>query len=163
MNRINYELKQFTGISGKVYKIEADTISTKRFREYEILSLMLAFGSDFKTFYDSLVEISKSMGELNLNKITFNDIEKLKIKTQNLIAGIGNYTQTSEPKIIRFCALFCNTEGEDISLFTDEMIKAKYDDWGNIPISDFFLLVSELIPEFRNVYSLIKKETEQQS
>jgi len=163
MNRIDWESRQFTGISGSVYKIQPDLISVKRFREYEILSLMLAFSSDFKTYYQTLVDISKSLGSLNLNKITFNDIGAIKNKADNLVAGIGNYAETPEGKIIRFCSLFCNTEDEDISLFTDEMIKSKYDDWGNIPVSDFFLLVSELIPEFKESYSLIKKETAQAS
>lgn len=154
---INWEQRTITGISGKIYKIEPEKISTKRFREYEILSLMLAFSSDFKTFYTTLTDIIKQIeGLTNIGQI-FAILSKLK----NLVAGIGNYTQNSEPKIIRFCALFCNEESEDVTKFENDMIKAKFDDWGNIPISDFFLLVSELIPSFKKSYQVVKRENEQ--
>ena len=154
---INWEQRTITGKSGKIYKIEPEKISTKRFREYEILSLMLAFSSDFKTFYTTLTEIIKQIeGLTNIGQI-FAILSKLK----NLVAGIGNYTQNSEPKIIRFCALFCNEENEDVTKFDNDMIKSKYDDWGHIPISDFFLLVSELIPSFKKSYQVVKKEQDQ--
>jgi len=154
---INWEQRTITGISGKIYKIEPEKISTKRFREYEILSLMLAFSSDFKTFYTTLTEIIKQIeGLTNIGQI-FAILSKLK----NLVAGIGNYTQNSEPKIIRFCALFCNEENEDVTKFENDMIKSKYDDWGNVPISDFFLLVSDLIPSFKKSYQVVKRENEQ--
>ena len=154
---INWEQRTITGISGKIYKIEPEKISTKRFREYEILSLMLAFSSDFKTFYTTLTDIIKQIeGLTNIGQI-FAILSKLK----NLVAGIGNYTQNSEPKIIRFCALFCNEENEDVTKFENDMIKAKFDDWGNIPISDFFLLVSELIPSFKKSYQVVKRENDQ--
>ena len=154
---INWEQRTITGKSGKIYKIEPEKISTKRFREYEILSLMLAFSSDFKTFYTTLTEIIKQIeGLTNIGQI-FVILSKLK----NLVAGIGNYTQNSEPKIIRFCALFCNEENEDVTKFENDMIKDKFDDWGHIPISDFFLLVSELIPSFKKSYQVVKKEQDQ--
>ena len=154
---INWEQRTITGISGKIYKIEPEKISTKRFREYEILSLMLAFSSDFKTFYTTLTDIIKQIESLtNIGQI-FAILSKLK----NLVAGIGNYTQNSEPKIIRFCALFCNEENEDVTKFDNDMIKSKYDDWGNVPISDFFLLVSDVTPSFKKSYQLVKKEQDQ--
>ncbi len=154
---INWEQRTITGKSGKIYKIEPEKISTKRFREYEILSLMLAFSSDFKTFYTTLTEIIKQIeGLTNIGQI-FAILSKLK----NLVAGIGNYTQNSEPKIIRFCALFCNEENEDVTKFENDMIKDKFDDWGHIPITDFFLLANEVIPSFRESYRLVKRENEQ--
>lgn len=154
---INWEQRTITGKSGKTYKIEPEKISTKRFREYEILSLMLAFSSDFKTFYTTLTEIIKQIeGLTNIGQI-FAILSKLK----NLVAGIGNYTQNSEPKIIRFCALFCNEENEDVTKFENDMIKDKFDDWGHIPIADFFFLVSELIPSFKKSYQVVKRENEQ--
>lgn len=152
---INWEQRIITGISGKTYKIEPEKISTKRFREYEILSLMLAFSSDFKTFYTTLTDIIKQIETISNIGQVFAILTKLK----NLVAGIGNYTQNSEPKIIRFCALFCNEENEDVTKFTDDMIKSKYDDWGNIPIQDFFLLASEVIPSFKESYRMVKNQS----
>ena len=155
---INWEQRTITGISGKIYKIEPEKISTKRFKEYEILSLMLAFSSDFKTYYTTLIEIRKELGELKFNSLTIDTFNKPINKVDRLIAGIGNYTSNSEPKIIRFCALFCNLENEDVTKFENDMITSKYEDWGNIPIQDFFLLAIEVTPSFRESYRMVKKE-----
>lgn len=154
---INWQERTIIGSSGKIYKIEPEKISTKRFREYEILSLMLAFSSDFKTFYTTLTEIVKDIEKMT----SIGQIFTILYKIKNLIAGIGNYTETSEPKIIRFCALFCNAENEDVTKFENDMITEKYNDWAHIPIKDFFLLVSEVIPSFKESYQVIKKEQNQ--
>jgi hypothetical protein len=153
---INWEQRTITGKSGKVYKIEPDRIKINRLKEYEILSLMLAFNSDFKTFYSVLTDVISQIEKMTSIGQIFSILSKLK----NLVAGIGNYTQNPEPKIIRFCALFCNYEGEDTSIFTDEQVKQKYDDWGNIDAKDFFLLVSECIPEFRDAYKVVRNQKE---
>jgi hypothetical protein len=153
---INWEQKTIIGKSGKVYKIEPDRIKINRLKEYEILSLMLAFNSDFKTFYTVLTDIISSIEKITSIGQVFSILSKLK----NLVAGIGNYTENSEPKIIRFCALFCTYEGEDTSIFTDEQVKQKFDDWGNIDAKDFFLLASECIPEFRDAYKVARSQNE---
>ena len=153
---INWEQRTITGISGKIYKIEPEKISTKRFREYEILSLMLAFGSDFKTFYTTLTDIIKQIEGMT----SIGQIFAILYKLKNLVAGIGNYTSNSEPKIIRFCALFCNLKNEDVTKFENDMITAKYEDWGNIPIQDFFLLAIEVTPSLIESYRMVKKSQE---
>jgi hypothetical protein len=154
---IDWEQKTITGKSGKVYKIDPENVTIGRLREYEILSLMLAFSSDFKTFYTTLTEIIAQVEKLTAIGQIFSVLSKLK----NLVAGIGNYTENSEPKIIRFCALFCTYEGEELDKFTDEQVKIKYEDWSHIPAKDFFLLVSECIPSFRDAYKMVKKEMDQ--
>jgi len=153
---INWEQKTITGKSGKVYKIDPENITIGRLREYEILSLMLAFNSDFKTFYSTLTDIISQIEKMSAIGQIFTILSKLK----NLVAGIGNYTENSEPKIIRFCALFCTYEGEDLSIFTDEQIKLKYEDWSHIPSKDFFLLVSECIESFRESYKVVRKQNQ---
>ena len=150
---INWEQRTITGISGRIYKIQPEMISSKRFREYEIMSLVLAFSTDFHTYYKELVEIKKKLVEL-VGKHDGQKLLDLANKTDNLIQGIDYFTKNSVPKLHRFCATFCTYEGEDITKFEDEMLKEKSDDWGAIPYADFFLLVSELIPSFGDVYRL---------
>ena len=154
---VNWEKRTITGKSGKVYYIEPDKISVGRFAEYEVLSLMLAFNSDFKTYYTKLTTIGQKIR--NVEK--FGQLIDIDKDVNDLIAGIGNYTENSAPKIIRYCALFCNLKDEDRSTFTDEQVREKYEDWKDIDIADFFLLVSKVIPFFQEAYRVVtKKEKE---
>lgn len=155
---INWEQKTITGKSGKVYKIDPENITIGRLREYEILSLMLMFNSDFKTYYGTLVQIRKDLGELNINRITVDTINKPINSIDRLIAGIGNYVENPEPKIVRFCALFCNYEGENTSIYTNEQVKEKFEDWSHLTRDDFFLLLNECIPSLRKNSNLIKSQ-----
>lgn len=157
---INWEQKTITGKSGKVYKIDPENTTIGRLREYEILSLMLAFNSDFNTYYKGLTDIRKDLGELSLNQITVDKLNKPISKIDKLIAGIGNYIENPEPKIIRFCAIFCTYEGEDTTVFTNEQVKEKYDDWSGISSKDFFLLAIECIPSFRESYKVVRSQKE---
>jgi hypothetical protein len=154
---INWEQRTIKGKSGKIYKIEPEKITVGRWAEYEIQSLMLAFGSDFKTFYTTLIDILKKIKEIK----TLGDVINIAKVIENLIAGIANFAETPEPKIIKFCAIFCNEEGEDTSNYDEIMVRQKFEDWKNIPIADFFLLASEQIPSFRDVYRVQRKETKE--
>lgn len=153
---VNWEKREITGISGTIYRIEPSNISVGRFAEYEVLSLMLGFNSDFKTFYTTLNEISHELGQVKI----LGDVINLKEKVNQLIAAVGNYVENSAPKIIRFCSLFCNEAGEDVSTFTNEQVKKKFDDWAHLPIADFFLLGSSVIPYLQEAYKIeVKKKT----
>jgi len=147
---INFEQRTITGKSGKVYKIEPESITTGRFAHYEIQSLMLAFSSDFKTFYTKLIDIQKSINNVKV----LGDVIKISDDVKELLAGIGNYADTNVPKIIRFCALFCNAEDEDTSTINENIYQNKFEDWIEIPVEGFFFLVTNVIPLFKEVLTL---------
>lgn len=147
---INWENRTITGKSGKIYKIEPESITTGRFAHYEIQSLMFAFGSDFKTFYTKLIEIQKSINNVKV----LGDMIKISDDVKELLAGIGNYADSNVPKIIRFCSLFCNADDEDKSTINENIYQQKMEDWKEIPIEGFFLLATEVIPLFKEVYRI---------
>lgn len=154
---IDWEKRTITGKSGKIYKIEPEKIKAGRWPEFEIQSLMLAFGSDFKTFYTSLIDVRKKLTEIKV----IGDVIGVDKKIENLLAGVATYTERPEPKIIKFCSLFCNAENEDTSQYNENIAKEKFEDWKDIPIESFFLLASEVIPLFKEIYQTIKaKENE---
>lgn len=154
---VDWEKRTITGLSGKIYKIEPERITTGRWPEFETQSLMLAFGSDFKTFYTSLIDIRKKLSEIKI----LGDVIGIDKKIENLLQGVSTYTERPEPKIIKFCSLFCNSEDEDTSQYNKNIAKEKYEDWKHIPIESFFLLASEVIPSFKETYRLHKaKEKE---
>jgi hypothetical protein len=155
---IDFNKMTITGKSGKVYKIAPERISTGRWAEYEIQSLELSFGADFKTFYTKIVRINKTLTDGNNILQAINQAVTL---LKELIISIGNYADSPTPRIIKFCSLFCISDDEDITTHTADVVQAKYEDWSHIPIADFFLLASEAIPSFRSIYrGILQGETE---
>lgn len=152
-NIVDWKNRQIIGKSGKVYKIEPENVSAGRWREYEIQSLMLSFNSDFKTYYTSLVEIHTQINQIKV----LGDAIKINDKVKELIAGIGNYAERPEPKIIKFCSLFCNAEGEEVGEWSELMAAEKYEDWKDIPVHFFFQLAAEAAPLFKEVYQKWKE------
>lgn len=152
---IDFEKRIITGRSGKKYKIVPEQISTGRWAEYEIQALELSFGNSFKDFYTKITTILKVLTDGNNILQAINTATSL---TKELLKSISHYADSPEPKVIKFCSLFCIYEGEDITTHTAEQVREKYEDWKHIPIKDFFLLSSEVIPSFREIYSELYRE-----
>jgi len=62
-----------------------------------------------------------------------------------------NYQLNKRSKIVEFVSLFTTEKDEDVSIHTEEQIRKKYDDWGHIPVADFFLLCANVIPSFKDI------------
>ena len=144
---IDFEKLTITGKSGKIYRILPKDISAGRFPEYEIRQITLAFNTDFNTVFKTINEVIDVLlkGKDNAQGNTYEAVTKLK----NIQSGMVNFAENSRPAIIEFVSLFTIAEGEDVSKHTEEQIKAKYEDWANIPIDAFFLLAAKAIPQFR--------------
>lgn len=143
---IDWENRQITGKSGKVYRIEPEKITAGRYPEFEIQSLLLHFGNDFRTFYtlvtNSRVALTSGNDLLNAHTQAVHNLDEI-------IAGIGNYVEAKTPKLIKFLTLFCNAEGENLERWDEQIGLSKYEDWSHIPMSDFFLLLSEVLPSLK--------------
>lgn len=140
---IDFEKRTITGKSGTIYRIAPESIPVARWNEYLLQGSNLAFNTDFADLYES-------MG-LMLDKLTAgNDILNAidtSIKTlRRLRGGLRGFTNNEPPKIIKFAALFCMSEHEDVSIYDAALIKRKFEDWKHIPMTDFFLLSKEVIP-----------------
>lgn len=155
---IDWNNRTITGKSGKVYKIEPENIKAGRWSEYEIQSLMLAFSANFKDHYHELNEMLKDIDSLGLNKITVNDINKIRNRVVKMQGSVTDFANQPIPKYIKFCSIFCNSEDENTAEYSETLIREKYEDWKHIPYSDFFLLCSEVIPLFKSVYRLEKEK-----
>jgi len=161
MSRIDWENRVIIGKSGTKYKILPEKISVGRWPKYELWSALIATRLDMDTFVRTLNEILRKVEKAQ----TFGDMIAPYSELRDLRSGIVRYAETGRPQLVEFAALFClktNKEGEvieDIGDITEDIIREKYNDWKEIDMNDFFLLVSRHIPKFQENY---KAEVERQ-
>lgn len=142
--------------NGKTYTIEGG-LSIERYAEFQILEKELAYGLTVKGMFDKIND-----GYQLLNQQRFADAAVL---MNNLMRGVSKMEER-EPVILKICALFCNTEGEDRTVINDDMITAKIGDWKKegIDFKCFFQLasssVSGLLEIYRSVTQAISGNTE---
>lgn len=155
---IDWKNRTLIGKSGRVYKIEPENISAGRWAEFEIQQLQLAYSMEFKAIHDNIAKVLNDLRNgNNLLKAHSDAIKTLEC----LHFAISNYTELPIPAILKFCSLFINYDGEDVGKYDPIEVRKKADDWANIPIKDFFLLASEVIPSFRETYNAFIQASQQ--
>ena len=144
---IDYEKGIITGKSGKIYKIAISDISSARYTDYTIRSSLLAFNTDFETLF---TRINTALNHLRFGKENAQGNAYLAItELESILKGMVNYQENQRPAVIEYCSTFCISEGEDVSVHTEQQISEKYDDWKHIPLVDFFLLSMKATPKFK--------------
>lgn len=154
---IDWDKRQITGKSGKVYKIVPESLSAGRTAEFEIRAMMLAYKTDFETLAKLLSRVRHSLREGK----TFGDVADALNDLDKFEEGLVNFQLNGRSELVEFCALFCIAEGEDVGVFTQEQIIDKWNDWKHIPEADFFLLCAKAIPSFKERFLDILKQTGQ--
>ena len=156
MSRIDWENRIIIGKSGTKYKILPEKISVGRWPKYELWSTLIATRMDMDTFVKTLNGIITKVHKAQ----TFGDMIAPYSELTDMRNGIVRYAETGRPQLIEFASLFClrvDKEGnivEDIGEITEDVIREKYNDWKEIDMNDFFLLVSRHIPQFQQNYRL---------
>lgn len=154
MSKIDWENRLIIGKSGTKYKILPEKISVGRWPKYELWSTLIATRMDMDTFVKTLNGIITKVSKAQ----TFGDMIQPYSDLTDLRNGIVKYHETGRPQLVEFAALFClkiDKEGniiEDIGEITEDVIRDKYNDWKEIDMNDFFLLVSRHIPSFQENY-----------
>lgn len=136
--KIDWPNRVIIGASGTKYKITPETMSSARYIEFEIRSMTQAFKTNLEGILTALDSIEHQLvkGELNQSGNIHNALTIL----QNFKNGLRNHAQYKRTESIEFCALFCIEDGEDVSEYSETMVRRKWDDWKSIPDEDFFLL-----------------------
>ena len=147
---IDYEKKQIIGRSGTVYRILPEMLSGGRAPEWEIRGALLGFRTDFETIYRGITEAINALlyGKDSVVGNSYAAIEKLKA----IQKGLLHYQENARAPVIEFISLVTLYDGEDTAQHTEEQIRKKYEDWADIPVVDFILLASKLIPKFHEYY-----------
>ena len=158
---IHLEERIIVGSSGTIYKIVPEALSTTRAPEYEIRGALLGMNTDFETLIKA-IRSAKNVLIKGQDNAQGNAHTAIKI-LEGIDEGMINYQLNNRAAIVEFCSLVCIKEGEKLNVHTEEQIRDKYIDWGEIPILDFLDLAGRLIPGFREFYLAAIKGERQQS
>ena len=117
--------------NGKTYYQE-DALSIDRWILMNELTIQLGFGVEYSELQKNIFNMIE-MG----NKQRFSDIV---ISAHNMVNGISKM-YTRKPMILKFCALYMNTEDEDRGTINEDDISRKINDWKTeeLGIDGFFV------------------------
>lgn len=146
LNPINIASGQFTA-NGRKYYIQTE-LSVRRYVAYLQESTEITFGVTPAEMIKKLTEAYNAVTDGN-NLLA--GVHKNAEILMNLLNAVVDFTNTPEPKILRFCALFINREGENVKEWDKRVVDSKVEDWAleGIPVSDFFVLAPSFIEHFK--------------
>lgn len=147
---IDYEKQHIVGKTGKIYRIMPEMLSTARAPEYEIQGALLGFNTNFESIYKTIIEVKEVLlrGKDNAQGNTYVAVQKL----DQIIEGLYRFQDSKRPQVIELLSLICIADGEDVGIHSEQQIREKYEEWAEIPIVDFIVLASRLIPGFKEYY-----------
>lgn len=132
--------------NGKVYLIEK-SLSIDRWIKMNELEVELGFGVSYREMQASW---SKVYELCNDRGGRFADVA---VTAYNMSNGISKVFDR-QPQVLKFCALFFNTEDEDRRTITDEQIGRKVEDWKaeGLSIDSFFVFSLGLVQGLADGY-----------
>lgn len=130
--------------NGNKYFIESH-ISPARYKQMELLSVHLGFGSAYKMVFEGLMDAREF-----LNKTDFVDSA---VCIDNILNGISEL-ESNKSIIMRYCAMFINREGEDRRIVDDIIVNEKISDWEKEGIAhdSFFKLAVNMVNGLKKNY-----------
>jgi len=131
---------QFTA-NGTEYYVK-NSLSVERFKQYEKLQLNFGFGRTFDSIAQAL---NKSVDLANKGK----GLEAWNI-VFNLKEAVGKDMDKRSHAAFYLCALFICTEGEDLTVWDEQLAEKKIADWNTegIDASSFFRIAVGLVNGF---------------
>ena len=152
--RIDLNQGSFTA-NGKIYKVQS-VLSITRFCEFQILEKEIAFSMTFKNVFDEINEACELFDEAR----SFGEIAEARTKLDNLRRGIAKLEE-KQPTALKLCALFINTEDEDATIWNQDLMNAKIEDWKieGIAIQDFFQFALNSVNGFIGIYKKMSEAT----
>lgn len=150
LKELTLDTKEFEA-NGTKYFI-ASSLSIERMALREQFDLEFGIGASFKETFDTLREAYNL-----LNERKFADAA---VCLNDRMKGIVNVEKKEVPAV-RFCTLFINAEGEDITTYSDEIAAKKIEDWKREGIDSkfFFQLAALSTNGFINAFKEITRNT----
>lgn len=145
LRRIDFSKEKSFECDGRKFHID-ESLSFARYRELQKISIEFGFTATFEDIFKNLTKAIESY-----NKHDYFDMSIVIYKIQE---GIKNL-ETKDDPALRICALFINEDSEDVTVYSESVIKSKIDCWGGfLSIDPFFYLAASLVPYWTNVYAL---------
>lgn len=150
--RIDMTKPSFTA-NGKEYFITSH-LTAGRYCEYQILEKEVGFSMNFDKVFQEINEITELMNEVKFVECA--------VRLDNLRRGIAKL-KDKEPSVLKLCTLFINTKDEDPSIWNNDLMTIKIEDWKaeGIDIQDFFTLALNSVNGFIDIYGQMSKRISQ--
>lgn len=133
---------RFVGKSGNVYKVQ-QTLTAGRYPELLICQEKLKYNRPIEESWEM---INKAV-ELQ-NKMQFVDSSAILVNLRDGVLDV----QKARSHVFMTCALFCNTDNENIAEVNIDKLDEKIADWEEYAYDDFFTLVGTMFPFYFKVY-----------
>lgn len=132
-------------VGGVKFFVE-DTLSVSRFREFEKLQIEVGFGRDFAEIFAGFSKIYEALQK--------GKVADAAVICSNYLEGVKGPLAGRANPVLRLCALFINTEGENKKTYDERDTIKKIDIWekAGVDMSFFFSLAITLIPGFMKAY-----------
>ena len=130
--------------NGKEYFITSN-LSITRFCEFQILEKEVGFSMNFDKVFQEINEITELMNQTKFVECA--------VRLDNLRRGIAKL-KDKEPSVLKLCTLFMNTIDEDPSLWSNDLMTVKIEDWKTegIDIQSFFSFALNTLNGFTDIY-----------
>lgn len=153
--RINVKKGSFVA-NGKTYLIQPDEITISRYETYEKVALQVGWGYSFEDMFEA---VKKMYHFATTGESPLKALHEIAIICMNLLNGVKDYEEREHPLILRFCTLFINQEGEDLTKWSETLALDKIMDWQKegIAMTDFFLCSTLAIRGFLDAYPEAQK------
>lgn len=140
--------KYFTA-NDKKYHVSKN-ICIERWRYYEDFQALIGFGRSFDELFQSFKKIWEALDEKGGAKVA-----TASIVCHNAMTGVKTKLEERHHPALMICTLFCNYEGEDETVYDEEIMNQKIEDWQKegYNINDFFSLAWTLVPGFIETYN----------
>lgn len=144
--------------NGRTYLVES-SLSIERYRIYEELSHLVAFGSNIEKTAEKFKKINDALSGPDV----IGAIKEVHELSTNAFYGMGRNLAKRENEILLFCTLFINREEEDRRRWDEALAKEKINDWeeAGISIDSFFLFATKQISGYQTLLNRLLLEDEQ--
>ena len=153
LERININ-DGFFKIEDRVYFIQPDQISPKRFKVYTELTTKGLLGASFEDIFKSYKRIYDASTSCN---DVIKALNTCASESYKMMVAVRERTDYKLEPILHLCALFCNQADENISNYDERVIFQKTEDFlsSNIHLEDFFYLAGLLIDGLKELLESI--------
>lgn len=127
------------GESGIVYRIESE-LNVDRYRKMQQLIVELEYGLNMESIYNKLIGITNTFNKKGI----FDGIAEIVKLNESFHTVL-----TRGEAAMKVAALFLNSEHEDRTDASDELIEKKIADWGQYEYIGFFQLCTATIKDFK--------------
>jgi len=145
MRKLDFEKDKYFECGRRHFEV-SESLSFARYRESQKIMLEFGFSASFQDVYNNL-----NAGVDYFNKMKYYEMSIVLYKT---LEGIKNIMEKDDPAL-RLCALFINEKDEDVTKFSEAMMKSKIDCWAEeLEVSPFFYLAASLVLGWAPAYEL---------